>query len=89
MDFFFALVSLISAIAWIAAGYILWKAPAIMSRMIEEAIRKQDDRLRKRFGGANGKQEQGTQEESQEGPTHRRGRAQAGQSVRRKRPTGD
>ena len=89
MDIFFAFVILLNASLLIAGGYYVWKAPEYLQRFMEEAVRKQDDRLRKRFGVVNNgtQAEQTEQTEAASEANSRRRRSsqrQAGQSVRRR-----
>jgi len=89
MDIFFAFVILLNASLLIAAGYYVWKAPEYLQRFMEEAVRKQDDRLRKRFGVANNGQQTSEASEQETSPrenTPRQGR-QAGRSTRRRQHT--
>lgn len=85
MDIFFAFATLTYAASWIAAGYILWNLNKIWEQKMEEAVRKQDDRLRKRFGSAaNGvKTAEETGTDSETSGTSRKTRPRAGQSFRR------
>lgn len=90
MDIFFAFVILLNASLLIAGGYYVWKAPDYLQRFMEEAVRKQDDRLRKRFGVVNDGKQTEPQEAQEASPQARRGRLQrptAGQSVRRRAHT--
>jgi len=58
MNLFLAFVILLNAAALIATGYLLWNLGAIFDKKLADAIRKQDDRVRKRAGSAaNGQQE--------------------------------
>ena len=88
MSLFFAFVILINAAALIAAGYLLWNLGTIFDGQITEAIRKQDDRLRKRFqGSANGHQETETEApqsgQQQANSTPAKAKRQAGRPYRR------
>jgi len=87
MQTFLAFIILLNAAAMIVAGYLLWNLDKIFDRKLSEAIRKQDDRLRKRQGSSlNGKSE-----ESQEAPpSPQSGHEQADQAAgaRQRRQTG-
>ena len=88
MSLFFAFVILINAGALIAAGYLLWNLGEIFDGKISEAIRKQDDRLRKRAQGAHNGHQETEAEASQSGQqqanaTPAKSKRQAGRPYRR------
>lgn len=56
MEYFQSFVLLLDAIALIAVCYLGYKWSDILDRKLAEAIRKQDDRLRKRFETSNGRE---------------------------------
>ena len=88
MNLFLAFVILLNAATLIATGYLLWRADTYLEKYISDAIRKQDDRIRKRTGSSsNGeKAEQAEQAgESEETSSNRRHplQRQAGRPYRR------
>jgi len=84
MDIFFAFVALLNAIGMIAMGYLLWNLNETFDRKLTDAIRKQDDRLRKRQGSTvNGQQTGETQaQESDSGEGRREANQEAGAPAR-------
>jgi len=68
MNLFLAFVILLNAAALIAAGYLLWRADDYLERYISDAIRKQDDRIRKRQGAANGVSQETSSDSETAGP---------------------
>jgi len=89
MDIFFAFVILLNAVLMIGWGYYLWTAADRIQKLIEEAVRKQDDRLRKRFGSTVNGQKTGenieaTGPQSESGGEEGRSRPRAGESRRRR-----
>lgn len=86
MNLFLAFVILLNAAALIATGYLVWNLGIIFDRKLADAIRKQDDRLRKRQGAVNGQQE--SAQESASGSGSSEGRSEDDQAPAKRRQIG-